>query len=189
MEILFFLSMLCIIGFMILATYDGAYLHLWKFELFNRKKSALEHKTHTIRALLFPLIVYYLFIETSIISFWIGLALVMIDIIVLGIDAYSEKESRSFMNGLPRWEYIVHLFANSLHFAAIILIIATRITITAEGIHFSTEFMLHSSYETVQFIAVNILPGSIILGLIHLLLTFDFGKQIWNTNRLKITCS
>lgn len=173
---------------MILATYDGAYLHLWKYELFNRDESLFEHKTHTVRALLFPAITYLLFIDTSSLGFWIAIILVAIDLIVLGIDAYSEKESRSFMNGLPQWEYIVHLFANSFHFAAIILIIAARTTITNEGVIYSTDFMLHSSFETVQLIAVNILPGAIILGIIHLILIFDFGKKLWNTNRLKITC-
>ena len=188
MNTLFFLSMICLIAFMLLATYDGAYLHLWKFELFNRKESAFEHKTHTARALLFPAIVYLLFIDVSMVGFWLGLALVLIDLIVLGIDAYSEKESRSFMNGLPQWEYILHLFSNSFHFAAIILIIATRTEITKEGLLYSTEFMLYSSFETVQLIAVNILPGAIILGVIHLLLTFDIGKRLWSVNRLKITC-
>lgn len=188
MDILFFLALFCLIVFMILATYDGAYLHLWKYELFNRVESQFEHKTHTIRALLFPVIVYLLFIDTSILGFWTGLALVAIDLIVLGIDAYSEKESRSFMNGLPQWEYIVHLFANSFHFAAIILMIATRTKITTDGIFYSTEFMLYSSFETIQFIAVNILPGAVILGIIHLLLSFNFGRRLYNLNRLKITC-
>jgi len=92
------------------------------------------------------------------------------------------------MNGLPQWEYILHLFANSFHFAAIILIIAARTTITGDGIFYSTEFMQHSSFETVQFIAVNIIPGAIILGLIHLFLSFDFGRRLYNSNRLRITC-
>ncbi len=102
MEILFLLSMICLIAFMILATYDGAYLHLWKYELFNRSESLFEHKTHTVRAIFFPIIVWLLFIETNIIGFWIGLTVVVLDLIVLGIDAYSEKESREFMNGLPK---------------------------------------------------------------------------------------
>lgn len=173
---------------MLLATYDGAYLHLWKFELFNKEESTFEHHTHTARALLFPAIVYLLFVDTSFVGFWLGLALVLIDLIVLGLDAYSEKESRSFMNGLPQWEYILHLFANSFHFAAIVLIIAARTSITNDGIMYSTEFMLHSSFKTVQFIATNIIPGSIILGLLHLLLSSEFGRRLYNTNRLKITC-
>ena len=183
MEILFFLSVLCLIGFMVLATYDGAYLHLWKYELFNKKVSYFEHKTHTVRAMLFPAIVWLLFTETDIIGFYIGLTLVAIDLIVLGIDAYSEKESRSFMGGLPKWEYILHLFANSFHFTAVILIIATRIKIKDFSIIYSTDFMAYSSFKTVQLIAVNILPGAIVLGLIHLLLTFDYWKNLWNTSR------
>jgi hypothetical protein len=188
MEILFLLSIICLIGFMLLATYDGAYLHLWKFELFNREESHFEHQTHTARALLFPAIVYLLFVDTSIIGFWIGLTLVATDLIVLGLDAYSEMESRRFMNGLPQWEYILHLFANSFHFTAIVLIIAARTKITDSGILYATEFMSHSSFETVQFIAINIIPGSIILGLLHLILSTEFGKRVYNANRLKITC-
>lgn len=188
MEILFLLSMICLIVFMILATYDGAYLHLWKYELFNQKESQFEHETHTIRALLFPIIVWLLFIETTLIGFWIGLTLVTLDLIVLGIDAYSEKESREFMGGLPKGEYILHLFTNSFHFASIVLIISTRIDIGEFGVLYSTKFLLSTSYETVQLIAINILPGAIILGLVHLFLTLDFGKKLWNRNRLKVTC-
>lgn len=188
MEILFVLSMICLVSFMILATYDGAYLHLWKYELFNREESQFEHKTHTIRAILFPLIVWLLFINIDEVSFWIGVFFVIVDLIVLAIDAYSEKESRSFMNGLPTWEYIIHLFANSLHFAAIILIIATRIKFSNEGILYSKEFLSVPIFEVTQFIAENILPGSIVLGIVHLLLVFNFGKKLWNNKRLKITC-
>ena len=188
METLFFLSIIFLILFMLLATYDGAYLHLWKYELFNRKESLFEHKTHTVRAILFPLIVWLIFINESFIGFNIGIILVVLDLIVLGIDAYSESESRSFMNGLPKWEYILHLFANSFHFSAIILMVAARIEVGNEGLLYSVKFLSYKSFEIVQLIGVNILPGAIILGLIHLLLTFNFGKKLWNNNRLKITC-
>lgn len=100
MEFLFFLASGCLIFFMVLATYEGFFLHIFKYELFNRQESTFEHKTHAIRAVLFPLIVWLLFInETSFIGFLIGIALVTLDLIVLGIDAHSEKESRSFMGG------------------------------------------------------------------------------------------
>jgi hypothetical protein len=189
MEILFYLSSAFLILFMILATYDGFYLHLWKYELFNRKESFFEHKTHTIRAILFPLIIWFLFIDTAnSISFYIGLLFVCIDLIVLGFDAYAEEESRSFMNGLPKWEYIIHLFSNSFHFAAIALIIATRIHIIDNTIAFSTNIAESFGKDMMQFIAINIIPGSIILALIHLVLIIPKGKSIWNTNRLKITC-
>lgn len=180
--------MICLIAFMILATYDGAYLHLWKFELFNRKESLFEHKTHTIRAILFPLIIWLLILNTDIISFWVGIILVALDLIVLALDAYSEKESRSFMDGLPKWEYILHLFANGFHFAFIILIVSTKIKLESSTLLYSNEFLKNSSFEIVQLIAVNILPGAIILGIVHLLLMSKFGKKLWNINRLKIKC-
>jgi len=189
MEILFYLSSAFLILFMLLATYDGFYLHLWKYELFNKKESAFEHKTHTIRAVLFPLIVWFLFIETeNPMSFYIGLSLVLIDLITLGLDAYAEDNSRAFMNGLPKWEYIIHLFSNSFHFAAIALIIATRITINNNVLGFTTNITDSFGKEVMQFIAVNIIPGSIVLALLHVVLMLPKGKQLWNTNRLKITC-
>ena len=180
--------MICLIAFMILATYDGAYLHLWKYELFNRKESLFEHKTHTIRAILFPLIVWFLVLNTDSISFWIGILLVIFDLIVLILDAYSEKESRSFMGGLRTWEYILHLFANGFHFAFIILIISTKIKFENSTLLYSNEFLKNSNFEIVQLIAVNILPGAIVLGIVHLLLMSKFGKKLWNINRLKIKC-
>lgn len=188
MDVLFFLSMTCLLAFMILAMYDGVYLHLWKYELFNRKESDLEHLTHTIRAVLFPLIVWMLFVNTDIVSFWIGLGLVVCDLVVLGIDAYSEKDSRDFMGGLPRWEYIIHLFANGLHFSCLILMVATKISIEPIGIYYSDAFMTSASFELVQFLSINVLPGAIVLAIAHVLLSFDFGRQLWNTTRLKIKC-
>lgn len=188
MNILFFLSMVCLIAFMILATYDGAYLHLFKYELFNQKDSEFEHKTHTIRAILFPLIVWLLILNTDIISFWIGIVLIILDLIALSLDAYSEKESRDFMGGLPKWEYILHLFSNGFHFAFITLIISTKIKLEGATLIYSNEFIKNDSFEIVQLIAVNILPGAIILGIMHLILMTKYGKKFWNTNRLKRTC-
>ncbi len=189
MEILFYLSSAFLILFMVLATYDGFYLHLWKYELFNKRESIYEHKTHTIRAILFPLIVWFLFIDTNIpSSFYIGLGLVIIDLITLAIDAYAEEDSRKFMNGLPKWEYIIHLFSNSFHFAAIALIIATRITVDNNALGFATYISNSFGKEMVQFIAVNIIPGSIVLALIHVVLMFPKGKSLWNSQRARITC-
>ncbi len=188
MEILYFLSTICLILFMILATYDGFYLHIFKYELFNRRESSLEHKIHTVRALLFPIIVWFLFIDNTNIGFWIAMTAVFVDIVVLGFDAYYEKDSRSFMGGLPTFEYIIHLFANGFHFAAIILAIASKITITNTKI-----LLVHSNYaspggELIQFVSINIIPGAIILAILHVLLTFPIGKTNWYNLRRKISC-
>lgn len=189
METLFYLSSAFLILFLILATYDGFYLHIWKYELFNKEKSLFEHKTHTIRAILFPLIIWFLFLNTeNPLSFYIGLSLVLLDLITLGFDAYVEDDSRAFMNGLPKWEYIIHLFSNSFHFASIILIIATRVSISQGTLTLTTYLENSFGKDMMQFIAVNIIPGSIVLALIHLMLIHPKGKSLWNTNRLRVTC-
>ncbi len=179
MDILFILASFCLFVFMILATYDGVYLHLWRFELFSRKESRFEHLTHTIRAILFPVILVLLFINTDKSSFIIGIILVIIDLIVLGLDAYSEENSRAFMGGLPKWEYILHLFANSLHFATFLLIIATRLSIGEFGMNYSTTFESNQYLEMTQHLAQIVIPGAILLGLLHLILNFEFGSKLW----------
>ena len=179
MEILYYLIIICLIGFMIIATYDGLYLHLWKYELFKRNESKFEHKTHTVRAVLFPLILWFLFINEDSISFWFGISLFIIDLIILGIDAFSEKDSRKSIGGLPRWEYILHLFVNSFHFATILLIIATRTEIT----EFTLEIneILNNSFgqQLTKSIAFNIIPGAILMAFVHLILLHPKGIQIW----------
>lgn len=189
MEIIYLLATICLILFMVLATYDGFYLHIFKYGLFNREESYFEHKTHTIRAILFPLIIYFLIIdETSVISFLIGLALVILDLIILAIDSYSEKESRSFMGGLPRWEYIVHLFANGFHFSVIILVLAMKIKITPNGFIFVDQFALTPARELFIFISANVIPGALFLAALHVLLLLERPRSIWNSYRTKVTC-
>ncbi|WP_273565401.1 hypothetical protein [Maribacter halichondriae] len=189
MEILFYLATLCLLLFMVLATYDGLYLHIFKFGLFNRDESIFEHKTHTVRAILFPLIVWFLFInETSFIRFLIGIALVGLDLIVLVIDAYSEKDSRSFMGGLPRWEYIIHLFSNAFHFSAIVLVLALKLEIIGSNIVFVNNIPPSTAHEIFTFVSVNVIPGAIILALLHFILMLKKPRAIWNSYRTKITC-
>ena len=53
MGFLFIFSISCLIAFMVLATRDGAYLHLWRYELFRHSESRFEHLTHTFRAIPF----------------------------------------------------------------------------------------------------------------------------------------
>lgn len=189
MEILFYLATACLILFMVLATYDGFYLHIFKYALFNREESIFEHKTHTIRAVLFPLIIWFLFInETSLAGFLIGIALVLVDMVVLGIDAYSEKESRSFMGGLPKWEYIVHLFSNAFHFSAIVLVLALKLEFVGSSIVFVNNIPPSMGHEIFTFVSINVIPGAIILALLHFILMLEKPRSIWNSYRTKITC-
>lgn len=188
MEILFYLATLFLLLFMVLATYDGFYLHIFKYRLFDRHESLFEHKTHTARAILFPLIVWFLFIDGSLISFTIGVFLVIADLIVLAIDAYSEKDSRRFMGGLPRWEYIIHLFANAFHFSAIALVLALKLRIVGPNLVFVDFIPTSPAKELFLVISINIVPGALLLAVLHMVLLSPNARLFWNRHRARITC-
>ena len=188
MEILFYLATFFLLLFMMLATYDGFYLHIFKYRLFDRRESVFEHKTHTARAILFPLIVWFLFLDESLSGFLIGILLVVLDLIVLAVDAYSEKESRKFMGGLPRWEYIIHLFANAFHFSAIALVLALKLGIEGPNMVFVDFLPTSSAKELFQAVSINILPGAILLAAVHMALLHPRSKLFWNYYRKRITC-
>ncbi|MEN8929196.1 MAG: hypothetical protein ABF242_03220 [Flavobacteriales bacterium] len=188
MEILYYLIAICVIFFMAIAVYDGIYLHLWKYQLHTREESYFEHKTHTVRAILFPLIVWFLFVNNDPLSFWIGIALVVVDFLTLSIDAFSEKDSRKNIGGLPRWEYIIHLFANGFHFAAIVMVLGVKLTLTETGLEFKTVFAESTAKAVFDFVAIQAIPGAVIMGLLHVTLAFPAGRNMWQKQRLKVTC-
>lgn len=189
MEIAFVILSILLLLFAFLALYDGFYLHIFKYQLQNQVQSRNEHLTHTIRAILFPAIVYFLFLKQDcVISFYLGLTFVMIDLIVLVIDAYIEKDSRAFMGGLPRWEYILHLFVNGFHFASIAVFLSLKLNLDKEGITITPNFYSYQNFYIFKLIALNILPGSILIGLIHILVIFPNTAVVWNKWRAKINC-
>lgn len=188
METLLVIAAICLILFIILATYDGFYLHIFKYGLFNYPESTFEHKTHTLRAILFPLIIYCLIInEHNRPLFLVGIGFVLLDLIVLGIDAHAEGESRKFMGGLPKWEYIIHLFSNAFHFAVIVLVLAIKINIGNETILINVITQSWGK-ELFMFISINLVPGAVILALLHFLLLLKVPRELWNNYRSKITC-
>jgi hypothetical protein len=189
MEIAFFVLSFLILIFALLAVFDGLYLHILKYELHRHTESKQEHFTHTLRAAIFPAMVYFLFVvQDSTISFYLGISLVLIDIIVLGIDAYMEKDSRIFMNGLPRWEYILHLFVNGFHFASIFVFLVLKLQITDSGLVITPNFYAFNNFEIFQFIALNLIPGSILIAIIHILLIIPKTAKFWNQIRDKMHC-
>jgi hypothetical protein len=176
-------------AFALLAVIDGFYLHIFTYQLFNRQESKFEHFTHTLRAVLFPLIVYFLFIvQNNNISFYLGLFFVLTDIVILGIDAFVEKDSRAFMGGLPRWEYILHLFVNGFHFASIAVFLALKLTFEGGEIAIVHDLSGFKHFEIFYFLTVNLLPGAIILAIIHIMTNIQITTQYWNMLRKKVTC-
>lgn len=185
----FLILTILLTAFALLAVIDGFYLHIFKYQLFNHMESKFEHLTHTIRAVLFPLIVYFLFInQNSQIGFYLGILFIIIDIIALGIDAFAEKDSRVFMGGLPRWEYILHLFVNGFHFSSIAVFLAIKLTFTENGIEIVQDLSSFKNFNLFQFVAINLIPGAILLAIFHILTSINATKIYWNILRMKITC-
>lgn len=183
------ISSILLVAFAILALIDGFYLHIFKYQLFNHTESKFEHLTHTLRSILFPLIVYFLFVKQNCItSFYLGLLFVTFDIIVLVVDAYVEKDSRIFMGGLPRWEYILHLFVNGFHFSSIAVFLALKLTFTNNGIVIIQDLSPFTNFKLFYFLVVNLLPGAVILAVVHIITSINKTQIYWNKYRNKITC-
>ncbi|MGH2665346.1 hypothetical protein [Flavobacterium sp.] len=188
MEIAIIISSFFLVLFAILALYDGFYLHIFKYQLHNQIESKMEHLTHALRAVFFPIILYFLFLkQDSDANFLIGLAIVILDILVLGYDAFVEKDSRQFMGGLPRWEYIVHLFVNGFHFASIAVYLSIRLTFQNGEILIS-HITQSSVTDLFNTLIINLLPGAIIMALLHIVLCIPKTANVWNNFRSKLNC-
>lgn len=189
MEIALLITSLLLVAFGLLAVIDGFYLHIFKYQLHNHSESNTEHLTHTVRAVLFPAIVYFLFLkQNSEMSFYIGISLVIIDMIVLVIDAYTEKDSRAFMGGLPRWEYILHLFVNGFHFSSIAVFLAIKLNFSDNNIDIVSDLSNLKNFAIFKFITINLIPGAILLAFIHVFIAFKTTAIYWNNLRAKIIC-
>ena len=186
MEIAFILVLVSLVAYVMLALYDGVFLHLIKYKLYQHKESQLEHLTHTIRSILFVGILYCLFISLeSNKLFYFGLLLVFLDLVTMIIDAYTEKESRVFMGGLPRGEYILHLLVNGFHFATIALFFVIKIDLSGNNVVLVTDFQEHGIFKVFKMVTVNLLPGAILIGLLHVLVYFERFHIIFRKLRIK----
>lgn len=186
METAFIISSILLIGYSLLALFDGVFLHLYKYRLYEHKESRFEHLTHTVKALLFTGILISLFINIENNNlFIVGCILIVADIITLLIDAYVEKDSRQFMGGLPRWEYMIHLLVNGFHFAAIAVFLVVKVNFDRNGVTLTSNFTQIESYQTFKLIAVNLLPGAFIISLLHILVYNPKFSYYFNKIQLK----
>lgn len=189
METAIIINTVLIILFSILAVYDGLYLHIFKYRLHNHTESRTEHFTHTLRAIFFPAILYFLFLQQDCqISFIIGIVAVILDLLVLGIDAYIEKDSRKFMGGLPRWEYILHLFVNGFHFASIAVFLSLKLKYGNDGIIIIPSIAEYQNSKLFHTVIGNLLPGATIIAIVHIFLCFSKTRLYWENLRQNIRC-
>lgn len=175
-------------AFALLGMYDGFYLHIFKYKLYNHNESKKEHMAHTIRGVLFPAILYCSYMASGEIWFIVGLALLGIDIIVTLVDAYMEGDSRKFMGGLPRQEYIIHLLVNGFHFAAIAVLIIARINLNGDGFVLTDDITFAKSYPILMWLVKNLIPGAILIAALHVFVAIPRTAIYWNMLRNKVSC-
>lgn len=188
MEMALLTACVLLLLFAVLAFYDGVYLHLLRYRLHAHPESRTEHVMHTIRALLFPPLLYFLYLSPGSIGFAVGVGLVLADVLTLGVDAYMEKDSRAFMGGLPRWEYILHLLVNGLHFASIAVWLLLKVRLTAAGLAIVPTLPATDGYQLLVQLAWNLLPGAILLGIAHLLLLVPTVADRWELLQTRLRC-
>lgn len=188
METAFITMIILLTAFALLGIYDGFYLHIFKYRLYEHKESRQEHITHTIRGGLFPVILYSCYLASSSEWFYIGLIFLLTDVVVTVVDAYMEKDSRVFMGGLPRGEYIIHLLVNGFHFASISVFIVVKMRFTDNGITLIENFTGVESYPAFIWLVKNLIPGSVLMALLHILVAIPSTAVYWNSLRNRITC-
>jgi hypothetical protein len=188
MQFAFALASTLLICFAVLGAFDGFYLHLVRYKLYQHQESRAEHWMHTVRTLLFPAVLYFLYLSNAPTAFYIGIVLTGLDLLVVGADAYLEKDSRRFMGGLPRWEYIIHLFVNGFHFATIAVFLLIKLRLTENGVTLASDFTGVKSYSTFIWIVENLLPGAVLIATLHLLLMLPRPASFFNALTTRIKC-
>lgn len=178
MEFGFLICTVLLAGFALLGMVDGVYLHLARYQLHLHPESRWEHITHTLRALFFPGMLYWLFAGQGEVAFGIGLALVLLDLVVTLVDTLLEKGSRAFMGGLPHWEYVLHVFANGLHFAVVASYLVMRVRRDASGF-FLADLTDTAHADLFASMALNLLPGAVLVGMLHVMLLHGRVAAVW----------
>lgn len=166
------ISTLLLLVFLILSFVDGFYLHLWKYRLHERMESIYEHKTHTIRALLFvPMLILVYAINSAGPLLILALAIILLDFFAEVADALSERESRSWQGGLTKWEYLLHIMLTSFRVSSLVLILAAK---PIQAWSFSSPMILSVPYPALTTtLAHNFIPGTILMAALHLALIFN----------------
>lgn len=154
--------------FLLVATIDGLYFHLWKYKLFARIESLYEHKLHTIRAFLFIPIVFFLFYaDFGGIALWAGVAFILLDLIVEMLDVFTENDSRTSLGGLTSFEYAAHVAATTFRIAAISFVLGAK---PASAWSLSSPLIIGEYTSLIQMNAANTMIGNLLVGILHLLL-------------------
>jgi hypothetical protein len=152
--------------FATLAAVDGVYIHLWRLRLHARPETRREHWLHTMRALLFPPVLVGIFAMPTAGLLLAGVLVIAVADLAFGLwDVAIERESRAVLGGRGSVEYVVHVAVTMVHSGALALALAAR---PQAAWSLDAPWVLDTAMpEFSATLAWNLLPGSLVLGLLH----------------------
>ena len=168
MEHLITLSLIFLNLFMIVGAVDLFYFHIWKYQLHKRPESRLEHKLHMAFAFVMVPLAFFLYYQNS--GGWALWAAVAFVVAALGTemaDVFSEGDSRASIGGLTTAEYSLHVAATILKVASFAFVFAAK---PVAAWDLGSPAVLGTYGWMAEMMALQVMIGSFIVGLLHLAL-------------------
>jgi len=165
MEHLVILGFVFLNLFMIVGAVDLFYFHMWKYKLHTRPESIHEHKLHGIFALIMVPLAFFLYYQNSGgYALWAGVFFVAAALSVEMFDVFSEGDSRASLGGLTTGEYSLHVAATIFKVASFAFIFAAK---PASAWNLDSELSLGTYGSMGEMMAIQVMAGSLIVGLLH----------------------
>jgi hypothetical protein len=156
--------------FMVLAAFDGIYVHLVRLRLHARERSWVEHLFHTASAVLFaPILVTVFLAPTAGLTLWVGVALIALLYAVEALDVQAEQTSRTDLGGVSRGELWVHVAAFTSRTVATILVLASR-PLAAWALDAPPVIGAHPAWITT--VVGGAIPGAVMIAAVHVVLAW-----------------
>jgi hypothetical protein len=169
------LAVVVLIPLAVLAAVDGLWIHLWQLRLHARPECAREHRLHSARALLFPVLLVLLYGRDSAgILLVLALGLAAIDTALEAWDTFEEPRSRATLGGLSRGEALLHVILVSLRSASLVLAFAAK-PATAWSLGASDPADPIPSWQAL-LVLQGLLPGALAVAALHVVLVLRFPR-------------
>lgn len=142
--------------FMIVGTVDLFYYHIWKYKL------------HMAFAFLMVPLAYLLYYQNvGGWALWAGVFFVLAALATEMFDVFTEGDSRASLGGLSTGEYSIHVAATILKVASFAFMFASK---PAAAWELSSPVILGAYGSTAEMMALQVMIGSGLVGILHLAL-------------------
>ena len=168
MEHLVILGFVFLNLFMIVGAVDLFYFHIWKYQLHKRPESRYEHKLHMAFAFIMAPLAFFLYYQDFAgWALWAAVFFVVAALTTEMLDVFSEGDSRASLGGLTTGEYSLHVAATILKVASFAFMFAAK---PAVAWSLSSPAVLGSHGFMGEMMAIKVMAGSLLVGLIHVAL-------------------